>query len=151
MTGEQLSTPIFSGECCHSLDGKNRVTIPSRWRQGDADEFYLMIDRTNTFLRAMPPAEFRAVASKIENDPAVTPKDRAVFLRHFYSRSAQVVADKQGRLVLPEAACEKLGLKGEIMLVGAHRTFEFWNKEKWAATQQTEEATFDRVAELAGL
>ncbi len=81
----------------------------------------------------------------------MTPKDRAVFLRHFYSRSVHVVTDKQGRLVLPEDACARVGLKGEIMLVGAHDKFELWNKDAWNAMKEAEVATFDRVAELAGL
>jgi MraZ protein len=151
MSAEQNAAPIFSGEFCHALDGKNRITIPARWRQGDADELFLMTDRTGTFLRVMPTAEFRAVGEKLASNPAITPKDRAVFLRQFYSRSKQVVADKQGRLVVPEEFCEQLQLRGEIFLVGAHDTFELWSKEAWAATKQMEAATFDRVADLIGL
>jgi MraZ protein len=151
MPAETSSAPIFSGEFRHGLDGKNRVTIPSRWRQSEADEFFLMPDRTNMFLRAMPPAQFRAVADKVANNPAVTEKDKAIFLRHFYSRSQHAVMDKQGRIVLPEEFCEKLHLRGEIVLVGAHDKFELWNREAWDAVAQMEAGTFDRVAELAGL
>jgi MraZ protein len=151
MSADQNLAPIFSGEFCHALDGKNRITIPSRWRQGEADEFFLMTDRTETFLRAMPTAQFRAVGEKISSNPAITPKDRAVFLRQFYSRSKQAIADKQGRLVVPEEFCEQLKLRGEIFLVGAHDTFELWNRDAWAATKQVEAATFDRVADLIGL
>lgn len=151
MPAEQNSTPIFSGEFFHALDGKNRITIPSRWRSGEADEFFLMPDRTGAFLRVMPTAQFRAVGEKIANNPAITPKDRAIFLRQFYSRSRQVIADKQGRLVVPEEFCEQLNLRGEICLVGAHDTFELWNREAWDATKQAEAATFDRVADLIGL
>lgn len=151
MSENQNPAPIFSGEFCHALDGKNRVTIPSRWRRGEADEFFLMADRTNSYLRVMPPAEFRAVGEKLVSDPAITPKDRQVFLRHFYSRSRHVVIDKQGRLVVPEELCQQLKLRGEIVLIGAHDTIEIWNSEAWNATKQAEAATFDRVAELVGL
>ncbi len=145
------SIPTFSGEFRHGIDPKGRVTIPSAWRKSDADEFYLMIDRTNSFLRAMPPERFRAVAEKVAGEPGVTTKDRTVFLRHFYSRAIHVIADKQGRLVLPEPARKQLGLAEEAVLVGAFDTFELWNKARWEATQQSESTTFDRVAELAGL
>jgi MraZ protein len=151
MPAEQNPAPIFSGEFCHALDGKNRITIPSRWRAGDADEFFLMADRTGTFLRAMPPDEFRAVGEKLADNPQITAKDRAVFMRQFYSRSRQAIADKQGRLVVPEELCQQLNLRGEIYLVGAHDTFELWSREAWQATKQVEAATFDRVADLIGL
>ncbi len=154
MSSAQNSQPIFSGEVCHALDGKNRVTIPSRWRNGNADvadEFFLMPDRTGTFVRAMPPAQFSAAAERAAANPAVTAKDHAVFLRHFYSRSQHVAVDKQGRLLVPEEYCQKANLRGEIVLVGARDTFELWNKEAWEATKQNEQSTFDRIAELAGL
>ena len=151
MPSEQNSAPVFSGEFCHALDGKNRITIPARWRTGEADEFFLMADRTNTFLRAMPTAEFRAVGERLSSNPQITPKDRAVFLRQFYSRSRQVIADKQGRLVVPEEFCQQLNLRGEIYLVGAHDTFELWSRDAWQATKQVEASTFDRVADLIGL
>jgi MraZ protein len=151
MPTEQNVPPIFSGEFCHALDGKNRITIPARWRRGDSDEFFLMTDRTGRFLRAMPTAEFEAVGEKINSNPAITPKDRAVFLRQFYSRSRHVVADKQGRLLVPEDFCEPLGLRGEIYLVGAHTSFELWNRNAWEATKSEEAGTFDRVADLIGL
>ena len=151
MIPAQNSTPIFSGEFCHSLDPKNRVTIPARWRATEADEFFLMADRSGQFLKVMPPEHFRAVAEKLKTDPSITPKDRTVFLRLFYSGAQQVVSDKQGRMIVPEELGKAVGLKGEVVLVGALETFELWNPAAWTATKQTEESTFDRVADLIGL
>ena len=151
MSASAPPAPIFSGRTAHALDSKNRVSIPSRWRRGEADEFFVMLDRTNTFLRAMPPAEFRAVADKIELNTALTPKDRSIFKRRFYSGAVQVFADKQGRMLLPENFCELLDLRGEIVFVGVHDTFEVWNKQRLAEADAKEEGTYDRVAELAGL
>src|SRR3954468_7307861 len=146
MSADLTPQPIFSGRVSHALDSKNRVTIPSRWRRTEADEFFLMPDRTNTFLRAMPPAQFRAVADRIANDPAITPSDRAIFNRHFYSNSVQVVADKQGRMLVPEELCELLELKGELIFVGVHDTFEVWNKQRWEASTSTQLPVYSRVA-----
>jgi len=145
------STPIFSGEFSHALDAKNRVTVPSRWRNTDADEFFLIADRSGAFVRVMPPSQFRSVGEKLASNPAITPKDRAVFLRHFYSRSQQVVVDKQGRLLVPEEFGKKLALDGEVVLVGTHETFELWNPKAWAEIKKDETSTFDRVADLVGL
>ena len=81
----------------------------------------------------------------------LTPKDRAVFKRRFYSGAVQVFADKQGRMLVPSEFCELLDLRGEIVFVGVHDTFEVWNKQRWENAAATEESTYDRVAELAGL
>jgi len=96
----------------------------------------------------MPPDQFRAVGEKLAANPAITPKDRAIFLRHFYSRSQQVVVDKQGRMLVPEELGKALRLDGEAVLVGALETFELWNPVAWAETKQSESTTFDRVADL---
>ena len=151
MSSEQNSTPIFSGEVCHALDGKNRVTIPARWRKTDADEFYLTPDRNGMFVRAMPPEQFLAASERVRANPAVTAKDHSIFVRNFYSSSEHVVVDKQGRLLVPEKFCQKANLRGEIVLAGNRDTFELWSKEAWEATQQNEQATYARVADLAGL
>ncbi len=147
----QNPPPIFSGEFRHALDSKNRVTIPSRWRTSDADEFFLIVDRSGSFARLMPPVQFREVGERLANNPEIAPRDRAVFLRHFYSRSVQLVADKQGRLTVPEEVGRKLGLEGEAVLVGSHQIFELWSVNAWAATQQAENQIFERVADLVGL
>lgn len=147
----QNPPPIFSGEFCHALDPKNRVTIPARWRATEADEFYLMADRSGQFLKVMPPEQFRAVAEKLKTDPKITPKERTVFLRLFYSGAQQVVSDKQGRVIIPEELGKAVGLSTEVVLVGALETFELWNPAAWAATKQSEESTFERVADLIGL
>lgn len=151
MSLTQNPPPIFSGEFRHALDTKNRVTIPSRWRTSDADEFFLIVDRSGSFARVMPPDQFREVGERLANNADVAPRDRAVFLRHFYSRSVQVFLDKQGRLTIPEEIGKKLSLDGEAVLVGAHQNFELWHAGAWAATQQAENSVFERVADLVGL
>ena len=39
---------IFAGTVRHALDEKNRVTIPSRWRDEEIDEFYAIVNGTAT-------------------------------------------------------------------------------------------------------
>jgi MraZ protein len=151
MSADLMPPPIFSGRVSHALDSKNRVTIPARWRSADADEFFVMPDPTETFLRVMPPAQFRAVAEQVAQDPAITPKDRAIFKRHFYSGSVQVFTDKQGRMLVPEDFCELLQLRGELIFVGVQDTFEVWNKQRWEAANPSQKSIYARVAEIAGL
>ncbi len=149
MSADTPSAPIFYGSYRHAFDGKNRITIPSRWRRKEADEFFLVPSRTGTFLRVMPPAKFQAAAE--EAKARIAPKDLSVFLRHFYSSSQHVELDKQGRLLMPEEFCESLKLRGEIMLIGTLDSFEMWSREAWNATQHNEAEIYNRVSEEVGL
>src|SRR5437667_68463 len=96
------SERFYAGEFRHSLDEKNRVTIPSRWRRTQGEEFILLPQATQQFLLVISPEDFARMSSAVESNEGVTARDRRVFLRQLHSRAQHAVADRQGRLVLPE-------------------------------------------------
>ena len=97
------NTPVFfAGEFRHSIDEKNRVTIPSRWRDDKAQEFILLPEAQHQFLLAMSPEEFARMSALAESDPAVSARDRRIFLLQLHARAEHAGSDRQGRLVLPD-------------------------------------------------
>jgi MraZ protein len=142
---------FFAGEFRHSIDEKNRITIPSRWRRDKAEEFILLPEATHQFLLVMSPQEFARMGSVAETNQAVSARDRRIFLRHLHSRAQHAGADRQGRLVLPEELCRKIGLKDEVALVGNRGRFEIWNLQRWKRVHEEETATFQHVADIIGL
>jgi MraZ protein len=142
---------IFSGEFRHSLDNKNRITIPSRWRSADTEEFFIVPDPTNQFLVVMPPAEFRRVNEALAQDASITAKKKRVFMRHFYSKAHAIATDRQGRLVLPDDYCKQVGLKNEAVLVGSFSRFELWNPGRWKQSVDASKVVYEEVAESVGL
>jgi MraZ protein len=142
---------FYAGEFRHSIDEKNRVTIPSRWRRGDTEEFVLLPDANDQFLVVMSPEEFSRMNATVESDANVSARDRRVFFRQLHARAQHGAADKQGRLVLPEELCQKLGLKGEIAMVGGRGRFEIWNQSRWKRAHDDETPTYQHVANVVGL
>lgn len=145
------TNPIFSGRYCHALDKKNRITIPARWRESEADEFFVIPDQTNSYLLVMPPAEFQKVNETVSNHEGISPQERRLFIRQFYSNAQHCVADKQGRLLLPEEHCKQAGLEDEIMIVGSLTRFEIWNRKRWDEAAESSKPTYEKVANLVGL
>jgi MraZ protein len=143
--------PFYAGEFRHTIDEKNRITIPSRWRRNQAEEFILLPDSTNQFLIAMSPEEFTRMIAAAENATGVNARERRVFLRQLHSRAQHGLADKQGRLVLPEDLCRQIGLKGEVALVGGRGRFEIWNVPRWKKAHAEETPTYQHVANVIGL
>jgi MraZ protein len=150
MSPNPAPTKFFAGEFSHGMDGKGRLTIPVSWRLSDADSFYFFPDSSDRFLRAMRPAEF-ALAAQNHPDAQASPADQMEFQRYFCSRAHELTADKQGRLVLPEALRAGYGVQGEIMLVGTFNSFEVWNKELWEETKRDKKSVFQRIAAARGL
>jgi MraZ protein len=142
---------FYAGEFRHSIDEKNRITIPSRWRRDGTEEFVILPEANDQFLVVMSPEEFSRMSSVVESDGNVSARDRRVFFRQLHARAQHGAADRQGRLVLPEELCRKVGLKGEVALVGGRGRFEIWNLPRWKRAHDDETPTYQHVANVIGL
>ena len=142
---------FYAGEFRHFIDEKNRITIPARWRRNDAEEFIILPEATHQFLLVMSPEEFSRMSAAAEADPNVSARDRRVFFRQLHARAEHGSIDKQGRLVLPVDLCKKVGLKGEVALVGGRGRFEIWNLQRWKKAHEEETPTYQHVANVIGL
>ncbi len=146
-----FSEIFYAGEFRHSIDDKNRITIPARWRRDKSQEFILLPEASHQFLLVMSLEEFARMSAAAESDANVSARDRRVFLRQLHSRSQHGAADRQGRLVLPEELCKSVGLKGEVALVGGRGRFEIWNLQRWKRAHEEETPTYQHVANVIGL
>jgi MraZ protein len=151
MESPQIEQPIFAGEFRHSMDAKNRVTIPSRWRRGEIDEFFVIPNLEGGFLMVTPPGEFKRLAEKVEHDETLTPAERRRFIRQFSSRAQNVSSDKQGRIVLPDEQCKLLNLRSEVVLVGNYSRFEIWSPESWQKAMEEDAPTFSYLLGRVGI
>ena len=151
MDHDSQSQTFYAGEFRHSIDEKNRLTIPSRWRRGTAEDFIILPEPQNQFLLVMSQPEFARMSAEAQANATVSLRERRVFSRQLHSRAQHGSADKQGRLVLPEEVCRQLSLKGEVALVGGEGRFEIWNLQKWKQSQEAETSTYQRVADVIGL
>jgi len=142
---------FYAGEFRHSIDEKNRITIPARWRRGDTEEFIILPEATHQFLLVMSPEEFSRMSAAAESDPNVSARDRRIFFRQLHSRAEHGAADNRGRLVLPEDLCKNVGLKGEVVLVGNRGSFENWDLQKRKRAHEEETPTDQHVADVIGL
>ena len=151
MEPPQIDPPIYTGEFRHAMDAKNRVTIPSRWRTGDSDEFFAIPNQQGGFLMVMPPLEFRRQVERVEKDESLQPADRRRFIRQFSSRAQHITGDKQGRIVLPDEQCKQLNLQSDVVLVGAYSRFEIWTPALWQETVNEDASAFKYVLDRVGI
>jgi MraZ protein len=142
---------FYAGEFRHSIDEKNRITIPSRWRRAEGEDLIILPEAEHQYLLVMSPEEFARMSMQAEAEANVSARDRRVFLRQLHSRAQHGASDKQGRLVLPEELCKQLALKGEVALVGGRGRFEIWNLQRWKRAHEEEAPTYRHVANVIGL
>src|ERR1051325_5232995 len=151
MDSNPLPQRFFAGEFRHSIDDKNRITIPSRWRKNEAEDFIILPEPNNHYLLVMSEEEFGRMSQQAETNTPLSARDRRIFSRQLHSRAEHGASDRQGRFVLPEEFCKQLGLKGEVALVGGRGRFEIWNLQKWKRAHEDETPTYQHVANVIGL
>jgi MraZ protein len=125
------STPIYVGSFRHNLDGKNRLTIPSKWRfAGDEADVYLGLPHPDGYISVLPPEETMRMLEKVKQ---VKMGDRAGqdFLHRFFAGAHSFGCDKQGRINLSIDLARHAGISREAVLVGTMTRFAIWSPERW--------------------
>jgi MraZ protein len=151
MDSDSHSQKLFAGEFRHSIDEKNRITIPSRWREDEGEDLIILPEPSHQYLLVMSPEEFARMSARAEADSTISASDRRIFLRQLHSSAEHGASDRHGRLVLPVDLCQELGLKGEVVLVGGRGRFEIWNLQKRKRAHEEETPTYQHVANVIGL
>lgn len=132
------------------MDAKNRVTVPSDWLSGGENVFHAVPSAHGEFLIVMPPEEFGLIEGKMQASDAPAAEKRKA-IRQFYAAARSLSADKQGRVLIPEEHCTRVGLNGDVVLLGGRSRFEIWSAAAWAKATEEETPIYQRVADLIGL
>jgi MraZ protein len=137
---------MFFGEYEHTIDDKNRVTLPARFRDQLAAGVVLTRG-LDTCLDVYSRTDWEAlVASKLAGlDPFS--REARELKRFFFSGASDAELDKQGRVVVPPALARRAGLGREVVVAGVHDHLEIWDRAAWADHVTKVEGSADDVAE----
>ncbi|MGM0688252.1 MAG: division/cell wall cluster transcriptional repressor MraZ [Bacillota bacterium] len=120
---------MFTGEYQHTLDGKGRVIIPSRLRDGLGERF-VVTRGLDQCLFVYPSSEWVRLEQKLKQLP-FTKRDSRAFSRLFFSGAMEVETDKQGRVLIPHNLREYAGIEKDVMFIGVSNRVEVWSEEAW--------------------
>jgi len=120
---------LMMGEYHHNIDDKNRLIIPSKYRDELKDEF-IITKGFESCLFVYPLDEWQKIFSKLEALP-FTKKDARNFVRFFLSGAIQTEVDKQGRIKLTSSMISYANILKECVIVGVGNRLEIWAKENW--------------------
>jgi MraZ protein len=120
---------FFTSEFESKLDAKGRLVLPARIKSqlplGEGNE--LVIRRGfEPCLIIYPMVEFKKVFSKISGLSEFNEEYRKL-QRNFFSGTATVELDSNGRFVIPKNLLGYAGLEKELVLVGMGNKVEVWN------------------------
>jgi len=137
---------MFFGTYEHTIDEKNRLTLPARFRDALADGIVLtrgLDECLDVFARADWDALVHARLAPLDSFS----KEARDLKRFFFAAATDAELDKQGRVLVPPALLSRARLGREVVVAGVHDRLEIWDRTSWAANVTKVEGSAEDVAE----
>jgi MraZ protein len=139
---------MFIGEYSHSIDPKNRMAVPSKFR-GELGNKLVVTRGLDKCLFIYPMKVWEEIAKKFGSFPMGEPGTRS-FARLMLAGATDVDVDKQGRILIPEYLRSYAMLKRDVVVAGLFDRLELWDEKKWAQYKTKAEKDTDTIAQKLG-
>ncbi len=139
---------MFIGEYLHTLDPKNRISLPAKFRK-DLGRAVVLTRGLDHCLFVYPQkawvkeAEVRAVHA------GGTAAARGL-ARLFLSGAMESDVDSVGRVLVPDHLRSFAGLKSKVVIAGVANRIEIWDETAWKTYTAGIERDADAFAEKLG-
>ena len=135
---------MFMGEFHHTLDDKQRVIIPSKFRY-ELGEKFIITRGLEKCLFVYSLSEWNTIVERLKTLP-FTKKDARDFIRFFLSGAAECEFDRQGRISITSPLVSYAGLNKNVVIIGANDRLEIWSEDSWNNFFKDNE---DKLADIA--
>jgi MraZ protein len=137
---------MLLGEYEHTIDDKNRLTLPAKFR-GAFDDGGVVTRGLDGCLHAWPQAAWQElVDSRLASLDLLSVQGRRLH-RHFFSGASETAPDKQGRVSIPPALLEHAKLGRDVVVAGVNDHLEIWDRAAWKRELAEVEGSAEDVAE----
>ena len=128
---------MFTGEYEHSVDTKNRIFVPAKFREELGESFIISRDLRGPRLKIFSLAGWEAyIAPIMEQERKISEKA----MRYLHRNAVQVSPDSQGRVVLTRDLLAYAEIEKNAVVVGCSTYAEIWSAENFAAEINGESA-----------
>jgi MraZ protein len=137
---------MLLGEYEHTIDDKNRLTLPAKFR-GELAGGVVVTRGMDGCLYAYPAEDWRErfLARVAQLDPLQ--REGRKLQRHFFSGASEAELDRQGRIMIPGALIKYAGLSRDVVVAGVSDHIEIWDRESWRRELNEVEGSAEHVAE----
>ena len=136
---------MLLGEHEHTLDDKNRLTLPAKLREQLGA--HVVVSRgLDGCLYVYSQSEWARLAERVGSlDPFS--REARTMQRWFFASGSDAELDKQGRMVIPVTLLANASIGREVTVAGVYDHLEIWDRAAWREQQQTVEGSAEDVAE----
>jgi MraZ protein len=137
---------MLLGEYEHTIDDKNRLTLPSKFRTAFEDGIVVTRGMDGCLFAYTRDDWDNLVQSRLGMLDPLSKEGRRM-QRFFFSGAAESELDKQGRVGLPGALLQHAKLSRDVVVAGVHDHLEIWDRDAWRRELAEVEGSAEHVAE----
>jgi transcriptional regulator MraZ len=128
----ELTVVPFRGTFDHTLDAKNRLTVPVRYRAALAEGVVLAMPvDLKPCVGVWHPEEYESYSRRALAELPALSSRLSELERFFYGNSQDADLDAAGRIMVPGFLSKHAHLQKEVVVVGAGDRLELWSKDRW--------------------
>lgn len=137
---------MLLGEYEHTIDDKNRLTLPAKFRRAFEDG--IVVTRgLDGCVYAWPPSAWESYRDTTLSELHPLSQQGRRMRRHFFSGASETAPDKQGRVSLPPALLQHAKLGRDVVVAGVNDHLEIWDRAAWKRELAEVEGSAEDVAE----
>ena len=137
---------MLLGAYDHTIDDKNRLTLPAKYREAFKDGVVVTRGLDGCLFAYRRPDWDRLVESRLAAMDPLSPEARRLE-RFFYAGASESELDKQGRVMIPAQLIEHAKLGKEVVVAGVNDRLEIWDRAAWRKELAEVEGSAEDVAE----
>ncbi len=139
---------MIIGEYKHSIDEKNRISLPSKFRKGFGNKVVVTRGLDNC-LFMYPVKEWEKISEKL-SELGMGQADTRGFNRFMLAGAVEVSIDTIGRILIPDFLRDFAKIKSKVVFAGVGNRVEIWNDKRWDEYKKKIEKQADIMAEKLG-
>lgn len=136
---------MLIGEYTHTIDDKNRISLPSKFRK-EVGKKLIATYGLEGCLSLYPASEWKKISDEMGKMDSLRADTRG-FNRFMFGGAVELEVDTLGRVLIPEYLREFAKIKDKGVFVGVHKRIEMWNDKKWTEYKQKVVVEADVLAE----
>lgn len=135
----------FLGSYVHQVDEKGRLSLPASFRRGVTEGPLVVVQVHEGALTLYPESTWSEVEGRLIELLRRQPEARPYVLGVTAS-AAELVPDKQGRILIPQRLLDRIGLKQSALLVGVIDRIELWDPARFESAVSDRRPEFEQFA-----
>lgn len=141
---------VTIGEHEYTLDPKNRLVVPPRYREALAAEKgsdFILTEGTDGCIGLFLPSQWEKFLVKFESKSFPDARKARAYRRRLYGSAEPARLDEQGRILVPEKLKRLAKLRKGVVIVGAGNKAEIWDRDRWRAYAKETGSAYEELAQ----